>query len=129
MNETVIQEIANQLGIAAHQAGMFIQIYLPQYALLCASKTFISLGLILRCTVALIIVCKRLFSFLNNDDNYYKYNEIHDGLVVLFCCLAFSTIVLGLTFIIGCFVALPDAVSWLIFPEGQLIDMALNAIK
>ena len=29
MNETVIQEIANQLGMAVDQAGAFIQTYLP----------------------------------------------------------------------------------------------------
>lgn len=32
MDSTVIQEIANQLGIAVDDAGAFIQQYLPQYA-------------------------------------------------------------------------------------------------
>ena len=127
MNETVIQEIANQLGIAADQAGMFIQTYLPQYALLCASKTFVTLGLMLICTIVLVIICKKLYSFLNKNNRYDSY--AYDNCSVLFICLVFFTTILGLIFIVSCFVALPDAVSWLIFPEGQLIDMALNAIK
>lgn len=125
MNETVIQEIANQLGIAVDQAGMFIQTYLPQYALLCAAKTFVTLGLMLICLIALIIVCKKLYSLLRKDD----YCEFNEEIIVLFICLTGLTVLLGLVFILGCFIALPEAISWLIFPEGQLIDMALNAIK
>ena len=125
MNETVIQEIANQLGIAVDQAGIFIQTYLPQYALLCATKTFVTIGLMLICLIALFIVCKKLYSLLHKDD----YCEFHEEIIVLFICLTGLTVLLGLVFILHCFIVLPDAVSWLIFPEGQLIDMALNAIK
>lgn len=130
MNETVIQEIADQLGMAVDQAGVFIQTYLPQYAMIKAINILIPMLIF---TIILIIVYVIMYrsyrSYANNqiergrtttfkkylDDNHYEAFLLVMGCTVMY---------------IICFVLfIPEAIYWIMFPEVQLINDCISAIK
>lgn len=118
MDSTVIQEIANQLGIAVDDASAFIQQYLPQYANL---HIFYNIMWMILCVVIACITVKvgRILFIRDRDDNYGDFCS-----VIIFICTSIVVICI-IIFII----AVGNAVGWVAFPEARLIDTVFDCIK
>lgn len=126
MEVTVIEEIANQLGMAVDSTGDFITTMLPQYAGL---KTLES-GMVAFGCLIVIIVCAIIFkvcyakymkekaegskSHLFLDDDLFTYSV---------ACGIPAAVALVMLLIF-----MYKALGWLFFPEAMLIDMVLMEI-
>ena len=129
MNETVIQEIADQLGMAVDQAGVFIQTYLPQYAMIKAINIFIPMLIF---TIILIIV----YVIMYRSYRSYANNQIERGRTTTFKKYlddnhyqAFLAVIGYTVLCITCFVLfIPEVIGWVAFPEAQLIKDCMTAI-
>lgn len=142
--ETVIQEIANQLGMAVDQAGQFITEQLPNFAAMKIMQITVGLTISWVCFLipaivslsALFIALKHKKSDKEHRGEYgykpygrYGGHDLDD--YASFHVFAFAGIVaififavcVGLTAI-----NLPNAIGWQNYPEAMLIDMALKAV-
>lgn len=124
MESTVIQEIANQLGMAVDEASKFIETYLPDFAMVQAINAAAPVAM----TVTLLIFAIVLSII------YFRigcYNVFFKKVVVDNEDAAFILIALGVIFIIFAICAsvfIPQIIGWLNYPEAMLINMALNAV-
>lgn len=129
MDDTVIREIANQLGMATDQAAQFIETYLPQYASL---KVMLDTAY---CIIALVVFVMLLIAFLVIHSIYEKREANPDILSYENEGYEFASIIAGssavvsfIVLIVICAVLVPDAIAWSQFPEAQLINQAIAAI-
>lgn len=146
MDSTVIQEIANQLGMAADQAGQFITEQLPAFAALKTIQATVPLvlawALFLVCaivSIVAILICRKsvkaekkrkesdraegkITYYTTYNDDYYCYNSW----LVFIVSSIFALIVLFFAILITGFMV-PDIYGWSNYPEAMLIDMALHA--
>ena len=139
MDPTVIEEIAEQLGRAADQAGQLIAENLPDFAALKATQCAVPLVAFLSLVVILILVArvsgvllakarakKRLkyengrIKDLDDWDTYISFWILVGSLVILGIIILFSFL-----FVPSCITGL---IGWQQYPEAMLIDMALKAI-
>lgn len=134
MNETVIQEIANQLGMAVDQAGAFIQTYLPQYAMLKAVNIGVPVlvfGIVL---VVIAVIVYRCFKSYRADyaerghTGRCTFGDYVDNSELMFILLALYTGCL-VVYIFSLATIIPEMIGWVVFPEAQLISDCMNAIK
>lgn len=143
MDSTIIQEIANQLGIAVDQAGQFIVDYLPQYAAMKTVKPILFIAITAIILIASFIVfaiynrkakvdlTERKKAFEECENHIWsRYPSFEDSFygnvaIVSFCALCVAFLVL----IIGLFIAVPSIIGWSNYPEAMLIDMALKAVS
>lgn len=130
MDETVIKEIGNQLGMATDNAAQFIETYLPQYANL---RVMLDIAY---CIIAAVVFLILLIAFLlvfrvykkrdDDPDISHWYNEGYEtATVVLLFLVVFAFVVL----VVSCAINIPNAIAWSQFPEAQLINEAIKAIK
>lgn len=117
MDSTVIQEIANQLGMAVDQAGQFIT---DQYPMFVEMKLWQLTAPLL--ILALVMVASIICALISYKTAYIpSENGFH-------CCswtlAAFCLVAL----IICSCISLPDIIGWSQYPEAMLIDMALKAV-
>lgn len=143
MDGTVIQEIADQLGMAVDQAGQFVTTYLPDYAALKCMQCTVPLAIL--SAVALPLVIASLISLAVFLRAYCQEREkgISESRVawmrgkpdvcefgsfwVFFwtgCAAVAMLLALGIT--LGDLV--PQIVGWQSYPEAMLIDQAVKAI-
>lgn len=140
MNETVIQEIANQLGLAVDQAGQFISTYLPQFA---AVQVIQLTTHIITCAVFFILFLipaiisiwitykhrksdiegdnERRYSKYRSNENWDSYNS--------FCWFSTFAAIAGfclITLILVSAFHVPQIIGWSNYPEAMLIQMALG---
>ena len=130
MDDTVIKEIADQLGIATDQAAQFITTYLPQYAslktMLCISYCVIAAVVFAIVLIAFCIVL-HIYTKRDKDPDIMCYeNEGWEGASV---ALGIAAVSLFVVFVVNCAINIPNAIGWSQFPEAQLISEAINAIK
>lgn len=139
MDSTVIQEIANQLGMAVDQAGQFVTEQLPAYAGLKVVQEVVPLVIVgslflLFAVVSLVslAVCARAIRKVRKDGNptswlYYDAYSCYMSFYVF--CTAGITALFFLFFVVMllCF-DLSDVIGWSNYPEAMLIDMALKAV-
>lgn len=127
MDSTVIQEIANQLGIAADDAGELIQQYLPQYANL---QIFYNvMGVIISAVIIAITVVIGRKVFIHKRDSIGKMSCVErivhgDGCT---STIVISAIIVAI-FMITIVFDIRNIIGWAVFPEASLIDMVLNSI-
>lgn len=130
MDETVIKEIGNQLGMATDNAAQFIETYLPQYANL---RVMLDIAY---CIIAAVVFLILLIAFLLVFRVYKKRDDDPDishwdnegygtATVVLLFLVVFAFVVL----VVSCAINIPNAIAWSQFPEAQLINEAIKAIK
>lgn len=142
--ETVIQEIANQLGMAVDQAGQFITEQLPNFAAIKVVQNVTTLVIVavalIACAAAVILSYRfNTKSYMNH--NYYKKEEILEEThywcsayrweFASFYVLVFFAILAIISFLCAIFVcadAIPNIIGWSNYPEAMLIDMALKAV-
>lgn len=127
MDSTVIQEIANQLGIAADDAGELIQQYLPQYANL---QIFYNvMGVIIGAVIIAITVVIGRKVFIHKRDSIGKMScveRITHGCDCTVTIVA-SAIIVAI-FMIAIVFDIRNIIGWAVFPEASLIDMVLHSI-
>lgn len=139
MDPTVIEEIAEQLGMAADQAGKFIAENLPDFAALKATQCAAPLVAFLSLVVILILVAiasgillakARAKQRLKYENGRIKDLDDWDS-YISFWILAGALVILGII-ILSSFLFVPSCITGLIgwqqYPEAMLIDMALKAI-
>ena len=139
MDQTIIQEIADQLGIAVDNVGTFIETYLPQYAALKSMQMsvgiYFGIGvtlLFLLLTIIWIIIINKV-KVRKNDytdervpmHNSYNYSEFSVwGLMALagvFLVALIFTIVYSVIFV-------PQIIGWNEYPQAMLIDMVSSKL-
>lgn len=130
MDDTAIKEIADQLGIAVDQAAQFITTYLPQYASLktmfCVSYCVIAASVFLILLVA-FCVAWRIYAVREKDPNISSWeNENWDWATTM---LGIFAGIMFVVMVITVAVYVPQALAWSQFPEAQLINEAINAVK
>lgn len=127
MDSTVIQEIANQLGIAADDASALIQQYLPQYAGL---QIFYNvMGVIISAVIIAITVVIGRKVFIHKRDRIEKMGCIERIVYGDDCTFAIvvSAIIVAV-FMIAIVFDIRNIIGWTVFPEASLIDMVLSSI-
>lgn len=139
MDSTVIEEIAEQLGVAVDQAGQFVAENLPDFAALKATQCAVPLIAFLSFAVILILVAivsgillaktkaKEGLMYengrvkdLNDWESYMSFWILTGALVILGITILFSFL-----FVPSCITGL---IGWQQYPEAMLIDMALKAV-
>lgn len=115
MDSTVIEEIAEQLGMAVDQASAFIADHLPDYAAMMATRAMfpIQFGVVLLLVLSAVAVLSYVLSGGNSDNDFFVMSSV--GAVVLFVLLAIYVFIVG-----------PDIVGWSQYPEAMLIDKVLG---
>ena len=124
MDETVIQEIANQLGMGVDKAGDFIAANLPQYAALRLWSDVSMLVLLLFITVVLGIAAALLYrhhAALETKGKWSDFDEYAEWAGV-----AGSLFLIA--FVIAAILMIPEIIGWACFPEAQLIREAMNML-
>lgn len=140
MDSTVIQEIADQLGMAVEQAGQCITEHLPEFAAMKAMQAAFPMILIWSLAGILVIVSlvslaicayyKREKTNEGREDGYKYYRADWDDFIS-FYVFAFAGIGALLIIFVGLITTLfyaPDLYGWSNYPEAMLIDMALKAV-
>lgn len=127
MDSTIIQEIANQLGMAVDQAGQFITEQLPSFA---AMKAIYPLSWIIGSAIVAVIstvVFIKCLQAFKSEAKKSIFSEDIDveltsivGLVISAICMIVAVIVLAIN--------VPNFIAWLAYPEAMLLDMALKAV-
>lgn len=117
MDSSIIQEIANQLGVAVDDAGSFIQQYLSQYASLQTFYNVMAAMFWVICIIVTVVVARKIF-----------IHQVHDT-DGDFCTV---TIVIATIIVIVCIGSLVcnvgTAVGWAMFPEATLIDTVFDCV-
>lgn len=142
MDSTVIQEIANQLGMAVDQAGQFITEQLPGFATLKVLQLSVplyvaavaSIILLVPWIIALYFTHKQRKSDAEGKSEYrYSNYEFSAGWsdyspFWVFICFAAANLVAVIVLIALMAVNVPQIIGWQNYPEAMLIDMALKAV-
>lgn len=130
MNETVINKIAEQLGIAADKAAQLLGQIIPQYARMQAFDYFPKVLIFLIAALFFFLVGYFLHRSLktrviSDDMDFYNKRdvteEIHTLQVLSLICIVFGLLCLGMAISDAC-----SAISWLYFPEAHVFQMVLN---
>lgn len=130
MDSTVIQEIADQLGMAVDQTGQFIAEHLPEYAALKCMQSSLTIW---ECVITLLFIfipfaisatifCKAL----KNDGFHHEPDEFISFWVTLFVGIVFAFAFICALILIS--FELPEVIGWSQYPEAMLIDKAISAI-
>lgn len=120
MNEKVIEEIANQLGIAVDQASQFLAQITPQYAglqtMYCGIWSVAALILVVLSAIAVKIAFKK---YKENKDTY-------DEDTYIWATISFLVLgAIATTFLIY---ASLNFLGWLLFPDAKVMEMVLSAV-
>ena len=124
MEETVIQEISEQLGMAVDQTGQFISTYLPQYAALRIWTDAFTLFVLLFITATLAFAATRLYKHHEALEADGKWSDFDDFATFVGIASLFGLVI----FLIAAIFLVPNIIGWACFPEAQLIREAVNAI-
>lgn len=128
MDSTVIQEIANQLGMAVDQAGQFIQEQLPQFAALKAMQNTIPPVGSWSIFAAFLII-GIVFALILKFANIKQDSGTEDiCLIVIIASFILAGIMLLISLLITA-VCVPKVIGWSEYPQAMLIDMALKAVQ
>lgn len=118
MDSTVIQEIANQLGMAVDDAGVFIRQCLPQYA---------ELHVLYNVMYAIICVVLIAITAVMARKIFVRQQRDMDG---EFCTAIIVISMIVIATCVFCFVcSVGNAIGWAMFPEASLIDTVLDCVK
>lgn len=130
MNETVINKIAEQLGIAADKAAQLLGQIIPQYAGMQAfgyfPKVLTYLVIALFLFLGAYFLHRSLKTYVISDDmDFFKKKDIENETVTLqilfLICIMFGLLFLGMAISDAC-----SAISWLYFPGAHVFQMVLD---
>lgn len=139
MDATVIEEISDQLGMAADQAGQFITEHLPDFAALKAMQATAPLvivwSLVALCfavaAVSILLAAHERRKCMDDDDqprwhSTHDWENYHGTWVALVAAIAGASALFAAVFLTG--FRVPELIGWQQYPEAMLIDMALKAV-
>lgn len=126
MNEKVIEEIANQLGIAVDQASQFLVQIIPQYAEL----QMLNYGILAVAALILVIIAvvvakigfKEYRECAGSDDIWHCINDTTWFWVTL------TSLTIGAVATAAFLYFTQQVAGWLLFPDTKVVEMALKAI-
>lgn len=147
MDSTVIQEIANQLGMAVDKTGEFIQGHLPEFAALKTLQSSVPLIIgwslfAISLSISLIALAsvtskvrkevKRKLKDIE-EQNYggrYEYNDSPDDYTgfKVFAIFGVIAVFAFCTDLLISGICIPDIIGWSNYPEAMLLDMAIKAV-
>lgn len=120
MNEKVIEEIANQLGIAVDQASQVLVQIIPQYA----GLQVLNYGIWTVATLILVVVAAVVVKI-----GFKKYEE---------CDCSYEEEmwlwIIGISLLVGAIATAAflyfaqQSAGWLLFPDAKIMEMVLSAI-
>lgn len=126
MNEKVIEEIANQLGIAVDQASQFLAQIIPQYAELQVLNygiwTVAALILVIIAVVVAKIGFKKYKECAGSDDIWHCVDDIAWFWVTLI------SLTIGAIATAAFLYFTQQVAGWLLFPDAKVMEMVLSAI-
>lgn len=126
MNEKVIEEIANQLGIAVDQASQFLVQIIPQYAELQMLNygilAVVALILVIIAVVVAKIGFKEYRECASSDDIWHCINDTTWFWVTL------TSLTIGAVATAAFLYFTQQVAGWLLFPDAKVVEMALKAI-
>lgn len=126
MNEKVIEEIANQLGIAVDQASQFLVQIIPQYAELQMLNYGILAVTALIFVIIAVVVAKIGFKeyreCAGSDDIWHCINDTTWFWVTL------TSLTIGAVATAAFLYFTQQVAGWLLFPDAKVVEMALKAI-
>lgn len=133
MEPKVIEEIAEQLGMAVGEAAKFIEDILPQYAGLQVVDNIVPAVISLAACVACVFAIKKNAEVIKKAKEKYKSNEIRwysdycsaTGFPWAVVWIA-AFVLLVAVFVFSC--SAGDAIGWALFPDAKLLDMAVKAV-
>lgn len=133
METTVIQEIANQLGMAADQASIFIATYLPDYAALQVIGETVDLVGKLIALVALscafmaaVLKLRSMYARVELEDDDSDYALVCR--ILLFVLGGFAAVA-SLALLTSICSDIPRIIGWSNYPEAMLIQEVLEKIN
>lgn len=120
MNEKVIEEIANQLGIAVDQASQFLVQIIPRYA----GLQVLDYGIWAVATLILVVVAAVVvkIGFEKYEECDYSYEE------------EMWFWIIGISLVVGAFATAgflyfeQQVAGWLLFPDAKVMEMVLSAV-
>ena len=126
MNEKVIEEIANQLGIAVDQASQFLVQIIPQYAEL----QMLNYGILAVAALILVIIAvvvakigfKEYRECAGSDDIWHCIDDTTWFWVTL------TSLTIGAVATAAFLYFTQQVSGWLLFPDAKVVEMALKAI-
>lgn len=126
MNEKVIEEIANQLGIAVDQASQFLAQIIPQYAGLQVLNygiwTVAALILVIIAVVVAKIGFKKYKECAGSDDIWHCVNDEKWFRVTLI------SLTIGAVATVAFLYFTQQVAGWLLFPDAKVMEMVLSAV-
>lgn len=141
MEATVIQEVANQLGLAADQAGQFITEHLPAFASMKVVQAWSAIGgmasvVVLFCAISLIALAiavkQRNADRLRIKEQGYSYCQSRklDDYTPFFVSIVSAAVALMFMvfFVMLLSSCIPTIIGWQNYPDAMLIDMAIKAV-
>lgn len=126
MNEKVIEEIANQLGIAVDQASQFLVQIIPQYAeLQMLNYGILAVAALIFVIIAVVVAkigFKEYRECAGSDDIWHCINDTTWFWVTL------TSLTIGAVATAAFLYFTQQVAGWLLFPDAKVVEMALKAI-
>ena len=129
MEPKVIEEIAEQLGMAVSEASKFVEGILPQYAGLQAMENGVlavfALVVFAACAAVALKSVKAIADLKKQKLGYYEYSDKADPLWTAFaiaCPIGFAAMIFAV-------VSGIEAIDWALFPDAKLVEMAIEAVR
>lgn len=131
MDATVVQEIANQLGMAVDATSEWLSATLPLYA---GYRTTVAVAWIVISAVVVVVALLAATMLYHHtkatiackNENYktydwWDYPVAYISVIVL--------VILAAIFLIPLLINIDTLVRWSFFPEGATLDMVLKAVR
>lgn len=126
MNEKVIEEIANQLGIAVDRASQFLVQIIPQYAeLQMLNYGILAVAALIFVIIAVVVAkigFKEYRECAGSDDIWHCINDTTWFWVTL------TSLTIGAVATAAFLYFTQQVAGWLLFPDAKVVEMALKAI-
>lgn len=119
MNEKVIEEIANQLGIAVDQASQFLAQIIPQYA----GLQVLNYGIWIVATLILVVVAAVVVKI--GFKNFMECEDYDNQMWWWIFCIS---LLVGAVATVAFLYFTQQVAGWLLFPYGKVMEMVLSAV-
>ncbi len=134
MDATIVQEIANQLGVAVEATSEWLSVTLPLYA---GYRTVVAVTWIAISTIAIaasLLVAALLYRRTNaaiarKNESRVRYGSYDwEDYPLPFTAITALAICAAI-FLIPLLINIDTLVRWSFYPEGATLDMVLKAIR
>lgn len=127
MNEKVIEEIANQLGLAVDQASQLVAQVIPQYAAMKVMERSIeAAGFVLLVIVSAVVAIIAIRNYKRAPEmvSVFDRDEKEKWFYIALTSLLVGAFATAITLFL-----VQQAAGWAMFPDAKVAEMVLDAIK